>query len=107
MAEKLKEWGPLGFFNIHSLAKHQKIVRGPLGENFFFEKKDSQCRNQQKWGTIQSLPVWYVTRKRGKTIWFSSLDQMIQFGTMKFCRTFKNYFGQFVWTEKKRGKKSL
>ena len=26
---------------------------------------------------------------------------MIQFGTIKFCRTFKNYFGLFVWIEKK------
>ena len=25
---------------------------------------------------------------------------MIQFGTIKFRRTFKNYFGQFVWIEK-------
>ena len=23
------------------------------------------------------------------------------FGTIKFCRTFKNYFGQFVWIERK------
>ena len=27
---------------------------------------------------------------------------MIQFGTIKFPRTFRNYFGQFVWIEKKR-----
>ena len=26
---------------------------------------------------------------------------MIQFGTIKFRRTFKTYFGQFVWIEKK------
>ena len=26
---------------------------------------------------------------------------MVQFGTMKFRRTFKNYLGQFVWIEKK------
>ena len=35
--------------------------------------------------------------------WFSSLVQMIQFGTIKFHGTFKNYFGQFVWI----GKESL
>ena len=38
--------------------------------------------------------------KEEKPFWFSSLGQMIQFGTMKFCRSFKNYFGQFVWIEK-------
>ena len=26
---------------------------------------------------------------------------MFQFGTIKYRRTFKNYFGQFVWIEKK------
>ena len=36
-----------------------------------------------------------------KPFWFSSLGQMIQFGPIKFCGTFKNYFGQFVLIEKK------
>ena len=26
---------------------------------------------------------------------------MVQFGAIVFCRTFENYFGQFVWIEKK------
>ena len=38
--------------------------------------------------------------KEEKPFWFSSLGQMIQFGTIKFRRTFENYFGQFVWIEK-------
>ena len=33
MPKKLKG-GPLGFFNIHSVVKHQKIEWGPFG-NFF------------------------------------------------------------------------
>ena len=37
-----------------------------------------------------------------KTFWFSSPGQMEQFDTIVFCRTFKNYFGQFVWIEKKK-----
>ena len=36
-----------------------------------------------------------------KPFWLSSLGQMVQFGAVIFCRTFKNYFGQFVWIEKK------
>ena len=40
-----------------------------------------------------------LSGERGKPFWFSSLDQMIQFGAIKFCRTFKNYFGQYVWIE--------
>ena len=39
--------------------------------------------------------------KQEKPFWFSSLRQMVQFGAIIFCRTFKNYFGQFVWIEKK------
>ena len=46
-------------------------------------------------------------RKTGKTFWFSSLGQMVQFGAIIFCRTFKNYFGQFVWIEKKRKKRVI
>ena len=39
--------------------------------------------------------------KQEKPFWFSSLGQIVQFGAITFCRTFKNYFGQFVWIEKK------
>ena len=39
MPKKLKGFGdPLGFFNIHSVGKYQKIEKGHFGENFFFEK---------------------------------------------------------------------
>ena len=40
--------------------------------------------------------------KQGKPFWSSSLGQIVQFDTIIFGRTFKNYFGQFVWIEKKR-----
>ena len=40
--------------------------------------------------------------KQVKPFWSSSLGQMVLFDTIIFCRTFKNYFGQFVWIEKKR-----
>ena len=39
--------------------------------------------------------------KQETPFWFSSLDQIVQFGAIIFCRTFRNYFGQFVWIEKK------
>ena len=42
--------------------------------------------------------------KQVKPFWSSSLGQMVQFDTIIFCRTFKNYFGQFVWIEKKKKK---
>ena len=38
--------------------------------------------------------------KQEKPFWSSLLGQMVQFDTIMFGRTFKNYFGQFVWIEK-------
>ena len=34
----------LGFFNIHSVGKYQKIVGGPFGGKLFVRKKVSQSR---------------------------------------------------------------
>ena len=40
MPKKTEREDPLGFFNIHSVAKLQKIEEGPFrGEKIFFEKK--------------------------------------------------------------------
>ena len=39
--------------------------------------------------------------KQEKTFWISLLGQMVQFGAIIFCRTCKNFFGLFVWIEKK------
>ena len=38
--------GPLGFFNIHSGAKHQKIEGGPFEDFKKFRKKVSQSRKK-------------------------------------------------------------
>ena len=129
------------FFNIHSVAKHEKIeenknfyfrekisqcrkkLKGgtlwdfstsilsenikkmqgnPLGKNFFFEKKVSQCRKKYERGdTLVSPGMVCYAEKQEKPFWFSSLGQIVQFGAIIFCRTFKNYFGQFVWIENK------
>ena len=44
MPKKTERGGPLGFSNIHSVTKQQKIEGGTLWE-FFFGKK-SQCRKK-------------------------------------------------------------
>ena len=88
--KKLKG-GPLGFSNIHSDAKQQKIEGGTLwGKNF--RKKSLAVPKKIERGDAE---------KQEKPFWFSSLSQMVQFGAIIFCKTFKNYFGQFVWIEKK------
>ena len=83
------------FFNIHSIAKHH--------ENCWkkFSEKVPQCRKETRRGTLVSPGIVCYAKKKEKPFWFSSLGQMVQFDAMKFRRTFKNYFGQFGWIEKK------
>ena len=40
-------------------------------------------------------------KKKEQLFWLGSLGQMVQFDILKFRRTFKNFFDQFVWIEKK------
>ena len=139
-----KNWkgDPLGIFNIHSVAKHQKIE----GEIFIFKKSLAVPKKIERgnlWGFSTSIlsqnskkieggtfgekipkkslavpkknergdplvspgMVCYAG-KQEKPFWFSSLGQMVHFDAI-FCRTFKNYFGQFVWIEKKKKEKPL
>ena len=42
MPKKTERGDPLGFFNIHSVAKHQKNAGGP------FEEKNSEEKNSEK-----------------------------------------------------------
>ena len=72
-----------------------------FGEKIFLKKKVSQCRKKTERGDPLVSPgmVCYAETEE-KPFWFSSLGQMSQFGTIKLCITFKNYFGQFVWIEK-------
>ena len=80
----------------------KKIKGGTLwGKNFLIQKV-SQCRKKLKGDPLVSLGMVRYAEKQEKPFWFSSLGQMVQFGAIIFCRTFQNYFGQFVWIEKKR-----
>ena len=57
----------LRFFNIHSVAKHQKNAGGTLwgknSEKKFRKKMSRSAEKKLKGGTLWSRPVWYVTRK--------------------------------------------
>ena len=46
---KTERGDPLWFFNIHSVAKHEKIEEN---KNFHFREKISQCRKKLKGGTL-------------------------------------------------------
>ena len=92
---------PFEIFNI-SVAKHfKKIERGTLCERKFFEKKSHNAEKTEKKEPLVSPGIVCCADKKYQLFWLSSLGQMVQFDTLKFRRTFKNYFGQFVWIKKK------
>ena len=105
MPKKTERRNPLGFSNIHSVAKHRKNAGGPFEEKNFEKKIPEKSlavpiKNERGDPLVSPGKVCYA-EKQVKPFWSSSLGQMVQFGTIILCRTFKNYFGQFVWTEKK------
>ena len=69
MPKKTENEDPLGLFNIHSVAKLQKIEEGPFVGNFFL-KKVAQCR---KTGPLDPLVssgiVCYAGNHFGSVPW--------------------------------------
>ena len=89
--------GTISHFLTSIGAKHQKVEGGPFREKKFPSKSHNAEKTERG-----PFSFWYcmLRGKEEKPFWFSLLGQMIQFGTIKFRTTFKNYFGQFVWIEK-------
>ena len=55
-AEKCRRGDPLGFINIHSVAKYEKTRRGdPFGTIKIFRKKVAQCRKKTKGGPFRHV----------------------------------------------------
>ena len=133
---------PLRFFNIHSVAKHEKIEEN---KNFHFREKISQCRKKLKGGTLWDFSTSILSQniktnaggilwgkiffrkkksrsaeknergeslvspgmvcyaeKQEKPFWFSSLDQIVHFDAIIFCRTFVELFWSVRVDRKKR-----
>ena len=67
----------------------------PLGK-FFFRRKSLAVPKKMKGGSLWSRLVWYgfpvYAEKQEKPFWFSSLDQIVQFCAIIFCRTFVELF---------------
>ena len=91
MPKKTERGEPLGFSNIHSVAKQQKNEGGPFGEKIF-RKKSRSAEKKLEGSHLWSRRVWCYAGKQEKPFWFSSLDQIVQFGTIIFCRTFVELF---------------
>ena len=101
-AEKHWKGRTLWDFSTSILSQNiKKMQGGPFGENLFFEKKSRSAEKNERRDPLFSPGIVCYAEKQEKPFWFSSLGQIVQFGAIIFCRTFKNYFGQFVWIEKK------
>ena len=80
----------------------RKTERGdPLGEKIFRIKSLAVPKKIGRGDPLVSPGMVCYAEKQEKPFWFSSLGQIVQFSAIIFCRTFKYYFGQFVWIEKK------
>ena len=64
---------PLGFFNIYSVAKHQKNVRGPFGERFVSKRKSHKAEKNGKRVPLVGCARYCMLRekKRKKNIFGS------------------------------------
>ena len=82
MPKKLKG-NPLGFFNIHSVAKLQKIEGGTLGN--FFRKKSRNVEKKLKGGPF-SLVRYCMIRGKKENL-FGSVTWTNRYN-LGFCRTF-------------------
>ena len=72
---------------------------GPFGEIIFFSKKKS--RSGEKNERVSPGMVCYA-EKQEKPFWFSSLDQIVHFDAIIFCRTFVELFWSVRVDRKKR-----
>ena len=86
--KKLKEGTLCDFPTSILTQKAKKLKRETFGKKEFSEEKTRSDRKKMKRGTAE---------KQEKLFWLNSQGQMVQFGAIVFCRTFGNYFGQFVW----------
>ena len=103
-----KNWKeePFGIFQYPFCRKTSKKCRGdPLRKKNFEKKSEKKClavpKKIERGDSLVSPGMICYAEKQVKPFWSSSLGQMVLFDTIIFCRTFKNYFAQFVWIEKK------
>ena len=97
MPKKTERGDPLGFFNIHSVAKQQKKHQ----KNFSKKKSRSAEKNERGESLVSPGMVCYA-EKQEKPFWFSSLDQIVHFDATIFCRTFVELFWSVRVDRKKR-----
>ena len=72
---------PFGVLNI------KNVEVGPFGETVFFSKKSLATPKKLEGGPFSLAQYCMLRGKKEKPFSSSSLGQMVQLGTIKFCRT--------------------
>ena len=99
--KKLKG-GTLWDFSTSILSQNIKKCRGdPLGK-FFSKKKSRSAEKNERGESLVSPGMVCYAEKQEKPFWFSSLDQIVHFDAIIFCRTFVELFWSVRVDRKKR-----
>ena len=86
-AEKLKG-GLFGIFQHPFCRKTSKKMQGgPFGEFFFRKKSLAVPKKNERGESLVSPGMVCYAEKQEKPFWFSSLDQIVHFDAIIFCRT--------------------
>ena len=75
---------------------------GPFGGNFFSKKKSRSAEKNERGESLVSPGMVCYAEKQEKPFWFSSLDQIVHFDAIIFCRTFVELFWSVRVDRKKR-----
>ena len=90
MPKKLKG-GTLWDFSTSILSQNiKKMQGGPFRE--IFSKSLAVPKKNERGELLVSPGMVCYAEKQEKPFWFSSLDQIVQFGAIIFCRTFVELF---------------
>ena len=105
-AEKKLKGGTLWDFSTSILSQNiKKMQGGPFEEKKFrrkkFRKKCLAVPKKMKGSLVSPGMVCYA-EKQEKPFWFSSLDQIVHFDAITFCRTFVELFWSVRVDRKKR-----
>ena len=104
---KKTEGGPFGIFQHPFCRKTAKKLKGdPLGEKNFRKRSLAVPKKNWKGDPLVSPGMVCYAGKQEKPFWFSSLDQIVQFVAIIFCRTFVELFWSVRVDWKKKEKKS-
>ena len=101
--KKLKG-GTLWDFSTSILSQNiKKNAGGTLWGKIFFSKKKSRSAEKNERGeSLVSPGMVCYAEKQEKPFWFSSLDQIVHFDAIIFCRTFVELFWSVRVDRKKR-----